>query len=741
MNENVLNKLKILAESAKYDVSCSSSGTVRSNKPGMLGNTVGGWGICHSFAEDGRCISLLKVMLTNYCIYDCAYCINRRSNDLPRATLSVSELVDLTMEFYRRNYIEGLFLSSGVVRSPDYTMERLVRVAKDLRTVHRFNGYIHLKSIPGASRELVNEAGLYADRLSVNVEIPKEENLKLLAPEKDHKSVYAPMRYIQQGVLESSDAREKREKGGGVKAQQEPVKEPEPVPVVEEPKATLILRTPIITVMGHVDHGKTSLLDYIRKARVAKGEAGGITQHIGAYTVEYNGSTLTFLDTPGHAIFTEMRARGADVTDIVVLVVAANDGIMPQTREAIAHSKAAGKTIIVAINKCDLPAADPVKTKSGLMEEGLVPTDFGGDVECVEVSALTGDGIDDLLGLLVLQSEVLELQANPKANCRASIIEARVEPGTGSSATAIVESGTIRVGMPFICGPYAGKVRALVNDHGERVKKVGPGMPVEITGFSETPNVGDELVEMENERAAKKLGEERQEELRKQRLAQPRKARMEELLAMMGDGTQKAQLKILLKGDVQGSVEAIKKAIMDIQSDKVECVFLNASAGPISESDVLLASSSDAVILGFNVKVEANAVKLLKREGVQVKLYSIVYELIDQVRDAMLGLLEPETRETIIGHAKVLQVFKLNKGRAAGCMVEDGKILRSCEARVIRDKTPVFDGKMSTLRRFQDEVEEVKAGLECGIRLGDFNEYEAGDIIECYTLEKIQQTL
>ena len=375
------------------------------------------------------------------------------------------------------------------------------------------------------------------------------------------------------------------------------------------------------------------------------------------------------------------------------------------------------------------------------MEEGLVPTDFGGDVECVEVSALTGAGIDDLLGLLVLQSEVLELQANPKANCRASIIEARVEPGTGSSATAIVESGTIRVGMPFICGPYAGKVRALVNDHGERVKKVGPGMPVEITGFSETPNVGDELVEMENERAAKKLGEERQEELRKQRLAQPRKARMEELLAMMGDGTQKAQLKILLTGDVQGSVEAIRKAVLDIQSDKVECVFLNASAGPISESDVLLASSSDAVILGFNVKVEANAVKLLKREGVQVKLYSIVYELIDQVRDAMLGLLEPETRETIIGHAKVLQVFKLNKGRAAGCMVEDGKILRSCEARVIRDKTPVFDGKMSTLRRFQDEVEEVKAGLECGIRLGDFNEYETGDIIECYTLEKIQQTL
>lgn len=569
-------------------------------------------------------------------------------------------------------------------------------------------------------------------------------------------------------------AREKREKGKGVKVNNEPIKEPEPEPIqdvvetptpqaeekkADEPKAqatnskkvkkkekpvkesSVQVRTPIITVMGHVDHGKTSLLDYIRNTRVAKGEAGGITQHIGAYTVDYNGSTLTFLDTPGHAIFTEMRARGADVTDIVVLVVAANDGIMPQTREAIAHSKAAGKTIIVAVNKCDLPAADPMRTRAQLMEEGLIPTDLGGDVECVDVSALTGDGIDDLLGLLVLQAEVMELKADPKTNCRAAIVEARVEAGSGSSATAIVKSGTITVGMPFICGPYSGKVKALINDRGERIKSAGPGMPVEITGFSETPNVGDELVEMKSDRDARKLSEERQEELRKQRLAQPKKTRMEELLAMMGDGTQKAQLKILLKGDVQGSVEAIKKAILDIKSEKVECVFLTAAAGPISETDVLLASTSDAVILGFNVKVEANAVRLLKREGVQVKLYSIVYELIDQVRDAMLGLLEPETRETIIGHAKVLQVFKLNKGRAAGCMVSDGRILRKCEARVIRDGTPVFDGKMSTLRRFQDEVEEVKSGLECGIRLGDFNEYEENDIIECYTLEKIQQTL
>ena len=535
--------------------------------------------------------------------------------------------------------------------------------------------------------------------------------------------------------------RVRREKGAGVKAPVEEIKEPEAVAVEEEPEDSLKVRTPIITVMGHVDHGKTSLLDYIRRTKVTAGEAGGITQHIGAYTVQHGDNTLTFIDTPGHAIFTEMRARGADVTDIVVLVVAANDGIMPQTKEAIMHAKAAGKTIIVAVNKCDLPAADPVRVRTQLMENDLMPTDFGGEIECVDVSAHTGAGIDDLLDLLCLQAEVLELKANPKANCRASIIEARMEQGKGSSATVIVQSGTLKVGMPFICGPYSGKVKTLLDDQGKRIKKVTPGMPAEVSGFLETPNVGDELVEMENERAARKLSDERLEDLRQQRLSAPRRSRMEDILAMMGDGSQKAVLKLYLKGDVQGSVEAIKKAIMDIESDKVECQFIGAAAGPISESDVLLASSSDAVILGFNVKVESNAVKAVKREGVQVKIYSIVYELIDQVKDAMLGLLEPETRETVLGHAEIRQVFKLNKGRAAGSYVSDGKMLRTAEARVLRDGQVVFDGKMSTLRRFQDEVEEVKAGLECGIRLADYNDYEEGDVIECYTLEKIKQTL
>ncbi len=535
--------------------------------------------------------------------------------------------------------------------------------------------------------------------------------------------------------------REKREKGAGVKAVAEVIAEPEPVAVEEEPEDKLKLRTPIITVMGHVDHGKTSLLDYIRRTKVVAGEAGGITQHIGAYTVNHADNLLTFIDTPGHAIFTEMRARGADVTDIVVLVVAANDGIMPQTKEAIMHAKAADKTIIVAVNKCDLPAADPTRVRTQLMEQGLIPTDFGGDIECVNVSAHTGEGIDELLDLLCLQAEVLELKANPRANCRASIIEARMEQGKGSSATVIVQSGTLKVGMPFICGPYAGKVKTLIDDQGKRIKKATPGMPAEVSGFMGTPNVGDELVEMENDRAARKLSETRQEELRKQTLTSKRGTRMEDILAMMGDGNQKAVLKLFLKGDVQGSVEAIKKAISDIESDKVECQFIGAAAGPISESDVVLASSSDAVILGFNVKVESNAVKAVKREGVQVKIYSIVYELIDQVKDAMLGLLEPETRETVLGHAEIREVFKLTKGKVGGAYVADGKMLRTAEARVLREGQVVFDGKMSTLRRFKDEVEEVKAGLECGIRLADYNDYEVGDVIECYTLEKIKQTL
>lgn len=533
--------------------------------------------------------------------------------------------------------------------------------------------------------------------------------------------------------------REKRDKDKGIHKIEEVITEPEAP--AEEPEDLLKFRPPIITIMGHVDHGKTSILDFLRKTKITSGEAGGITQHIGAYQVIHHDQEITFLDTPGHAIFSDMRARGADITDIVVLVVAANDGIMPQTLEAIKHAKKAKKTIIVAINKCDLPSANVDRVKSQLAEHGLQTTDFGGDTEFAEVSALTGQGMDDLLDLMALQAEVLELKANPKATARAAVIEARVVPGRGTTATVIVESGTLKVGTPFICGPYAGKVRSLINDRGVSVKSAHPGMPVEVIGFEELPNVGDHLTEMKTEREAKALSSERQEAQRLARLKPQHRNRMQDLYSMVRDGGGKAQLKLILKCDVQGSVEAIKKAVLAIQSEKVECTFITAAAGPITESDISYAASTDAIILGFNVKVEAKAVKSAKAAGVEIKLYSIVYELIDQVRDAMLGLLEPLTRETVIGHAEVRQVFKLSRGRAAGSFVTDGRIHRKAHARVVRGGIPVFDGRMSTLRRFHEEVEEVRTNFECGIRLGEFNEYQEGDIIECYKLEKYAQSL
>ncbi len=533
--------------------------------------------------------------------------------------------------------------------------------------------------------------------------------------------------------------REKRDKDKGFHKVEEVIKEPE-IPA-QEPVDLLHTRPPIVTIMGHVDHGKTSILDYFRKSKITTGEAGGITQHIGAYQVIHGDQEITFLDTPGHAIFSDMRARGADITDIVVIVVAANDGIMPQTLEAIQHAKKAGKTIIIAINKCDLPAANVDRVKSQLAENGLQTTDFGGDTEFAEVSAITGQGMEYLLELIALQAEVLELKANPKATTRAAVIEARVVPGRGTTATVIVESGTLKVGTPFICGPYAGKVRSLINDRGAMVKSAHPGMPVEVIGFEELPNVGDHLTEMKSEREAKTLANERQEQQRLERLKPQHRNRMHDLYAMVRDGGGKAQLKLILKCDVQGSVEAIRKAVLAIESQKVECSFITAAAGPITESDVAYAASTDGIILGFNVKVEAKAVKSAKAAGVEIKLYSVVYELIDQVREAMLGLLEPLSRETVIGHAEVRQVFKLSRGRAAGSFVTDGRIHRKAHARVIRGGVPVFDGRMSTLRRFQDEVEEVRVNFECGIRLGEFNEYQEGDIIECYKLEKVPQTL
>lgn len=534
--------------------------------------------------------------------------------------------------------------------------------------------------------------------------------------------------------------REKREKGAGVHKVEEVIVEPVAQVVEEVEEDKLELRAPIITFMGHVDHGKTSLLDAIRKTQVVTGEAGGITQHIGAYSVFHNGLPITFIDTPGHAAFSGMRARGAHVTDIVVLIIAADDGIMPQTREALNHAKAANVTIMVAINKCDLPSADVMRVKGQLQEIGLAPVDWGGDTECMEVSAKTGLGIDGLLETMALQAEVLELKADPKAPARATVIESSMVAGKGPVATVIVRQGTLKVGLPFICGPHWGKVKALVDDRGNPIKEVRPGMPVELVGFSDMPHVGDEVVVMDSERSVKKLSEERQEELRHKKLTVTRRSTLESLFNSIDEGNKKT-LKIVLKTDVQGSVEAIVKCLGEITSDKINQKILHSDVGPITESDVLLASGSDAVIIGFNTKVENKALTVAKREGVQIKLYSIIYELIDQVKDSMTGMLDPLTREKVLGHAKVKQVFKVNRGYVGGSVVTDGRIDRKQRARVLRNGQAVYDGGFETLRRFHDEVSEVRNGLECGIKLNGFSDYEENDVIECYELEKFAQTL
>ncbi|MEX1045374.1 MAG: translation initiation factor IF-2 [Chthoniobacterales bacterium] len=533
--------------------------------------------------------------------------------------------------------------------------------------------------------------------------------------------------------------KEKRQSGAGVH-KAEPVVAPPSAPEVEVEQDELESRPPVITFMGHVDHGKTSLMDFIRKARVASGEAGGITQHIGAYSVDHGGRKITFLDTPGHAAFTAMRARGANVTDIVVLVVAADDGIMPQTEEAISHAKAAGVTIIVAVNKTDLPSANVDRVKQQLQEHELQPEDWGGSTIVCPVSATKGIGVDHLLEMMNLQAEVLELKASPKVPARATIIEAEMEPGRGPTATVIVKMGTLKVGQAFLCGLQWGKIKSLINDLGKPVKEVGPGMPVKILGFDGLPKAGDELMVMDSDRAARTLSEERQVEQRTEKLAAPQRATLESLFDSLA-ADQRKVLRVVLKADVQGSLEALVQALGDIQAKQIDLDVIHAAVGPISESDILLATASDAIVVGFGVKTENSAATAAKREGVQIKLYSIIYELIDQIKEAMAGMLDPELRENVIGHAEVRQVFDLTKGIVAGCMVTDGRILRTARARVLRRKQPIYDGGISTLRRFKDDVKEVRNGFECGIKLGDYDEYEAGDIIEAYTLEKVAQKL
>ena len=506
-----------------------------------------------------------------------------------------------------------------------------------------------------------------------------------------------------------------------------------------EPDApeSLIKRPPVVTIMGHVDHGKTSLLDAIREANVIAGEAGGITQHIGAYDVELNGRKITFLDTPGHEAFTAMRARGAKVTDIVILVVAADDGVMPQTREAVNHSKAAGVPIIVAINKIDKPEASPGKVKQELMEFGLVSEEWGGETIFVEVSAKKRINLESLLEMVLLSADVLELKANPDKAARGTIVEAKLDKGRGPVATVLVQEGTLKSGDYFVAGVHYGRVRAMQNDRGEKVLAAGPAMPVEVIGFNGVPDAGDIFVAMADEKQAKEIATHRQIKLREAELAKHSKLSLEQLYEKIQKGEVK-DLNTIVKGDVQGSVEAVAESLRKLTTDAIRLNVLHASVGAITETDVNLASASNAIILGFNVRPEVKAAALAEKEGVDVRLYNIIYDAVDDIKKAMEGLLEPTFKEKYLGRAEIREVFSVPKaGMVAGSYVTDGKIIRNAQVRLLRDNVVVFEGKLGSLRRFKDDVKEVATGYECGMSLENYNDLKVGDIFECFEMEKV----
>jgi len=505
-----------------------------------------------------------------------------------------------------------------------------------------------------------------------------------------------------------------------------------------EDLSTLLPRPPVITIMGHVDHGKTSLLDAIRETKVTETEAGGITQHIGAYKVNLKGKDIVFLDTPGHEAFTSMRARGAKVTDIVVLVVAADDGVMPQTIEAINHAKAANVPIVVAINKIDKPEANPSKVKNELSEQGIISEEWGGQDIFVEVSAKKRIGIERLLEMILLQAEVMELKANPDKPARGTIIEAKLDKGRGPVATVLVQSGTLSISDAFLAGIHAGKVRALINDSGRRITEAGPSTPVEVIGFSDVPSSGDIFSVVKDEKRARQVALARQQKQKLAEIARTRKLTLDEIYAKIKEGEIR-ELFIIIKGDVQGSVEAMKDALENITHPQVKVKVIHSSVGGINESDVMLATASSAIIIGFNVRPELKASQVAEKEGVDIRLYNVIYETIEDVKKALEGLLEPTLKEKILGRAEVRQVFPISRiGTVAGCYVLDGFMSRASDGlRVIRDNIVAYEGKISSLKRFKEDVKEVQTGYECGIMIENFNDLKVGDIIENFIIEKI----
>ncbi|THE14511.1 translation initiation factor IF-2 [Bacillus timonensis] len=509
--------------------------------------------------------------------------------------------------------------------------------------------------------------------------------------------------------------------------------------VEEDNNEDLIERPSIVTIMGHVDHGKTTTLDSIRNTKVTAGEAGGITQHIGAYQVVVNGKKITFLDTPGHAAFTTMRARGAKVTDITVLVVAADDGVMPQTVEAINHAKAAEVPIIVAVNKMDKPTANPDRVMQELTEHGLIPEAWGGDTIFVPISALTGEGIDNLLEMILLVSEVEEYKANPKRRATGTVIEAKLDKGRGSVATLLVQNGTLRIGDPIVVGNTFGRVRAMVNDVGRRVKEAGPSTPVEITGLNDVPQAGDQFVVFEDEKKARQVGEARAQKQLVEQRGDKVKVSLEDLFEHIKQGEMK-EINLIVKADVQGSVEALAASLQKIDVEGVKVKIIHTGVGAINESDITLASASNAIVIGFNVRPDVNAKRTAEAEEVDIRLHRIIYKAIEEIESAMKGMLDPEFEEKVIGQAEVRTTFKVSKiGTIAGSYVTDGKITRDSGVRLIRDGVVIFEGEIDTLKRFKDDVKEVAQNYECGITIAKFNDIKEGDIIEAFVMQEVDR--
>ncbi|WP_040725190.1 translation initiation factor IF-2 [Thiomicrorhabdus sp. Kp2] len=511
--------------------------------------------------------------------------------------------------------------------------------------------------------------------------------------------------------------------------------------VNQEYHGETVHRSPVVTIMGHVDHGKTSLLDYIRKAKVAHGEAGGITQHIGAYHVDTDMGGVTFIDTPGHAAFTAMRARGAEVTDVVVIVVAADDGVMPQTKEAIQHAKASGVGIVVAVNKMDKEAANMDRVMQELAAEEVIPESWGGDTQFVPVSAKTGMGIDELLDAISLQSEMLELEAPTEGHAKGVVIESRLDKGRGPVATVLVQSGTLKKGDIALCGMEYGRVRALISDSGQSITEAGPSIPVEILGLSSVPVAGDEMITVESERKAREAATFRQGKFKELKIARQQKSKLDNMFNKMAEGDVQ-NVNIILKADVQGSIQAISDALTKLSTDEIKVVIVSTGVGGISETDANLAMASDALIFGFNVRADASAKRIIDNEGIGLKYYSVIYEIVDEVKRAIEGKMAPEFREDIVGIADVREVFKAPKiGLIAGCMVTEGSVKRNNPIRVLRDNVVIYEGVLESLRRFKDDVPEVQKGIECGIGVKDYNDVKAGDQIECYQRVEVKRTL